>query len=860
MTWFTRVAGRVTALLGRKRQCVGWETTLETTWHDFRYAARALRRSAGVTAVAVVSLALAIGANTAIFSLFNALMLRPLPVSHPERLVEVLSRYPDEPRMSAFWWRHYERVRGRNRSFSDLLAVSRTRVLVSGQGLDSDPVDGEYVSGNFFTALGVSPALGRPIGADDDQVGSPRAASAVVSWSYWTTRLHADAAVVGKAIVVNGVPTTIVGVAPPGFAGVQVGLSTSLWMPVAMEPLLQQPSRRMDGTLMVGILGRLKPSVTHEQALAELRVFDRDRIEDLAKARQSAAAVRDLTIELAPAAAGFGALRDRFETTLHVLMSVVALLLLIACTNVASLLVARGAARQHEMALRVSLGAGRLRLIGQVLAESLLLAGAGGVAGFVLAPVAARTLARVLVSGQEFLRVSQPIEIPVQPDLRVLLFTAAAAAATAVLFTVAPAWHASASTPATLLRTQAAAGEPRARRLFGNALVVSQVSISVVLLAAASLFAHYLSSLRNQDFGFDPKSLLLVTLDPANSGPRGEVLSAPYQQLLGRLAVVPGVHSAALSAVTPISGAGASRFIEVEGVDEPADSRRGNRLNWVGPRYFETFGTPLVAGRDFTFADRGGPPVAIVNRSLARYYFAGANPLGRRFRLVGPSASGISGAPPDQQYEIVGVVGDAKYLDLREPPPRTIYLNAFQEPRMFAHRVALRTTGPAAAIAGDVRRIVKEELGTVTVARVMTMNDLVDAWIVPERVVAALSGVLAGLGALLAALGLYGLLAYSVTRRTTEIGVRIALGATRIDIARLVLRGALGLASAGLIIGVPLAAAGQQLARQMFSDLPAASAWPLVPATAGMLLVAMTAAYLPARRATRVEPADALRR
>ena len=834
-------------------------TAVDAAWQDLRAAGRALRRSPAVTAAVVVSLALGIGANTAIFSLLNALMLRPLPVRQPEQLVELLSRYPGEPRMSAFWWRHYEHYRDRSQSFADLVAVARGRVRVSGHGLEAESIDGEFVSGNFFPGLGVALALGRAIGPADDQIGAARAASAVVSWSFWTTRLGADPAAVGRSIAVNEVPLTVVGVAAPGFVGLQAGMTASLWMPSAAEPLLQRPSRRADGTLTAGVIGRLKPGVPVDQALAELRVLDRYRLDDLARVRQSAAPMRDLTIELASAASGFGALRDRFATSLLVLMAIVALLLVLACANIASLLVARGAARQAEMALRLSLGAGTGRLIRQVGAESLVLATAGGVAGFALAPLAATALARVLVSGQEFLRLPQAVVIPTQPDLSVLLFTAAVALVTAVLCSIAPAWHAAGTAPASLLRAQTVAGDSRARRLFGNGLVVAQVALSVVLLNAGVVSALYLSSLRNQALGLDRAALLLVTLDPTHSGYRGEDLFAPYQQLLGRVTQIPGVRAATLSAVTPMSGAGASRFIEIDGVDQAPETRRYNPLNWVGPRYFETFGTPLVAGRDFTFADRGGPPVAIVNQSLARYYFGAASPLGRRFRLVGPSGSGVTGAPADRRYEIVGVVSDAKYLNLREPPPRTIYLHAFQEPRMFAHRLALGTIGDPTVVGGDVRRIVREELAGVQITTVTTMNALIDAWIVPERVVATLSGAFGALGALLVAVGLYGLLAFAVTRRVAEIGVRMALGATRADILRLVTRGALGVAGAGVAIGVPLAVLGQHLARGVVDDLPAASAWTLVVASAGIVVVALAAAWVPARRAARVEPADALR-
>ena len=836
---------------------VGWETVFETTWQDVRYAARTLRRSPGFTAVAVISLALGIGANTAIFTLINTLMLRSLPVAHPEQLVELLSRYPGEPRMSSFSWRHYEHFRDHNRSFSDLLAVARARFQVTGGEGEPETIDGEYVAGNFFTALGVRPALGRLIEARDDQLDSSSTASAVVSWSYWASRLHADPAIVGKVIVVNDVPATVVGVAPQEFFGLQVGISPSVWLPAALEPALQKPSHRMDGTLGVGMLARLRPGVTIDQALAEMRVLDRYRLEDFAKSR-SAAFARGFTIELAPAAAGLAALRDRFATSLVVLMAVVALLLLIACTNVASLLLARAAARQHEMALRVSLGAGRARLVRQVLTESLLLSGMGSLAGVALASAGAKTLVRTMLSGREFLRLQQRVEIQTQPDVQVLVFTTIVAVLTAVLFGAAPAWQALTSAPASSLRAAGAAGGTRRRRLFGKSLVVAQVALSVLLLSVAAVFVQHLSSLRNQDLGFQRASLLLVTLDPARGGYAREQLFAPYQDLLGRLNEIPGVRSVTLSGLTPISGAGASRFIKVEGFEEAPAARRYVPLNWVGPRYFETFGTPLLAGRDFAFTDRGGPAVAIVNQAMARHYFADRNPIGGRFQLVGPSNSGITGAPPDQVYEIVGVVADAKYLDLREPPPRTIYLNAFQEPRLFS-RFALRTSGDPGAVASDVRRIVLEDLKTVPVAEMTTMEALVDAWIVPERVIAMLSSFFGGLGALLAALGLYGLLAYTVTRRTNEIGIRIALGATRANISRMVLRGALGLVCSGLVIGVPLALLSRRAARRVVADLPADSVWPLLIATAMMLAIATAAAYLPARRASNVDPVDALR-
>ncbi|MCC7125192.1 MAG: ABC transporter permease [Acidobacteria bacterium] len=847
--------GSVAAVKDHVRDA-GWENVIETSWQDLRYAARTLRRSPGFTAAAVLSLALGIGANTAIFSVINTLILRPLPVDRPEQLVEVLSRYPGEPRLSSFSWRHYEHYRDHNQSFLDLVAVLRTRVQIAVTGVDPEIVDGEYVASNFFSALGVRAAIGRVFDARDDQRDAPAIASAVISWSYWTTRLHANPAIVGTTLVINRTPVTIIGVAPREFFGLQVGMTPSLWLPASIEPVIQQPSRL--NAMGVGILGRLREGVTIDAAAAEMRVLDRFRIEDLARSRSEAFA-RDFSIELEPAAAGFAALRDRLDTWLTTLMGIVGVLLLIACINIAGLLLARASARQHEMALRVSLGAGRVRLVRQVLTESLLLSTLGAVLGIGLATAGAQMLVRTMVSGRDFQRVAPRIDIPVQLDLQVLLFTAGVAVAAALIFGTAPAWQALRSAPATSLRAYGAAGNTRSRRVLGNSFVVGQVALSVALLSAAGLFVQHLSNVRNQDLGFERDSLLLVTLDPANSGYAREQLFAPYQRLLERLAQIPSVRAATISGVTPISGAGASRFIKVEGFDEAAEARRFVPLNWIGPGYFETFGTPLLAGRDFTFADKGVAPVAIVNQAMARHYFGESNPIGGRLQLVGQSNSGNTGAPADQVYTIVGVVGDARYLSLHDAPPRTVYLHAFQEPRMGANQFALKTTGPPAAIAADVRRIVREELATIPIARMSTMDDLVDGWVVSERLLATLSSGFGGLGAVLAALGLYGLLSYTVTRRTNEIGIRVALGATPSRILRMILGNAAVLLTVGVLIGLPLVPLTRRAASQVIAGLPDTSITAVIVAAITMLAVASIAACVPARRAARVDPVDALR-
>ena len=632
---------------------------------DCRYALRMMRRAPGFTAVAILSLALGIGANTAIFSLINTLMLRPLPVRNPGELVQFLSQYPDpaEPPSNSYAWKYYERFRDETHAFSDLIGVSPARFHLRADGIDADAVDGEYVVGNYFTMLGLTPAIGRLIGPQDDALGSGSAAVAVLSWASWTNRFHADPSVVGKRLVVDGAPATVIGVAPRRFFGLQVGAAPEIWLPVAMEPLIQRPSRRASGELTMSVMARIKPGVPRGQARAELSVINRDRNEEIAK--RGDARWRQVTIDAVPSAAGMSRLTFVYARPLFALMAIVGLLLLLACTSVATLLLARGAARQREMTVRVALGAGRLRLVRQVLTESLLLAAAGCLLGIVLAYFGADALMRVVTSGR-MPGMSSHIEIQPQLDLRVLLFTVGVSLATGVLFGLAPAlsaWH---PAPAASLRATGAAPDTPSRRFIGKGLVIAQVALSIVLLAAAGLFVRHMLTLRNVGLGFQRESVLLVTLDPAGSGYQGNQLAPIYRQLLERLAAIPGVRSATLSAVTPVSGAGASRFIEVPGFSEKAEDRRRVALNWTAPKYFETLGTPLLAGRDFTFEDQGRPPVAIVSQSMARYYFGDRSPIGQLFTF---ERQDNRGAARDQPYQIVGVVGDTKYLNLQEPIP-----------------------------------------------------------------------------------------------------------------------------------------------------------------------------------------------
>ncbi len=795
--------------------------------NDIRYALRLMRRSPGFTAVAVLSLALGIGANTAIYSLFYTIMLRQLPVAHPEQLVEFLRKAPGEPREMAYWgWDKYEYFRDHSHVFSALTGMSFDNLA----GIHIDGADGENlilesVAGNYFAVLGLKPEIGRLIGPEDVPARGDGSV-VVVSWSYWNTRLNRDPAVLGKRIWYEDAPKTIVGVAPRSYTGPRVGARTDVWMPSGKSDL--------------AILGRLKPGVRLQQAQAEVSVLYRNWQRQNAPLRAP-----QIQVELELAGAGLARVRDQYGKPLVLLTTVVGLLLLLACINMASMLLARSAGRQRELAVRVSLGAGGARLVRQMLTESLLLSGAGTVSGVVLAYWGIGVLVRIMASGRAF----EHIEIQVQPDLNLLLFTTGIAIITGLLFGLGPAWYAFRLAPASTLR-QTGKGDTRFWRLFGKALVTAQVALSIFLVTAAAAFLSHLTRLRNFDLGFRRDHVLLVTLDSEHSGYKSDRLATLYQELLARMETIPQVRSASISGCTPLEGCGSgSRYVIAEGHVETREERRLTVVVFASPRYFETLGIPLLAGREFNFHDR--PRVAIVNQAMARRYFPGANPIGKHFAVEGDPK-------PDSPYEIVGVVGDAKAVELRDAPYPTMYFNMFQESQLMDD-FALRTKAEPESVAGTVRQMVRDVLKTVPVARVTTLADQVDSNIVPERLIATLSEFFGCLGAMLAGIGIYGLLAYAVAQRTNEIGIRMALGATAGSVSRLVLRDMLGMVCAGLVAGTSIVFWARPLAASLLLDLKLESAAPLGFGSGAILAVALLAAYVPVRRAARVDPMVALR-
>ena len=830
--------GSVTQAMDQRRDQRGlpW---LEDLVQDLRYGSRMLRRAPGFSAVAIITLTLAIGANTAIFSIVNVLMLRALPVRDPGSLVQFSWRYPSDPPQNVFSQANYDLYRAHNTVFADIFGVGRFATESHSSG---EPVAAEVVSTNFFQALGVHSTLGRVLDAADDTPGATPVA--VVSAGYWKRRFNGEARVLGETIAVQDprmpapVQATVVGVAAPSFPGVTAGYQTDVWMSPASIPEAQR-SRPW-----LSLMARLKAGVSIAQAQEEMRVLDRARIEALAARDPTWLSVR---LDVKPASAGLTTpLHDQFGRPLFVLMVLLAVMLLLACANIASMLLARGAARRREMAIRVSLGAGRLRVARQLLTESLLLAAAGSVAGFIAAPVVARLLMRIMAAGARALAAVPPPAIPL--DSHVLLFAIAVTGGSTILFGFIPALVSYVAAPVRAL-TQSGGGTPSAvQRRAGGALVAAQVALSLTLVTLSWLYRAHLVDLRDRSLGFDRNGVLLVSLDTSAAVSAPDQLRERYNDLLRHFERLPGVRSATVSAMTPISGAAGSRFITVPGFDEPRASRRRVFLNNVGANYFATYRTPIVAGNDFPAADQHGARPTIVNEALARHYFPAGDAVGREISVEG------FGAP----FRVIGIVADAKYQDVRTAAPPTLYF-AYQARPGTPVEFALRTSVAPNSISAAVQRTVDEIMKGARIRKLTTLSDQVNAAIVPERLLALLSGFFGVLGALLAATGLYGLIAYTVVRRTREIGIRMALGATRADVNRMVLADALRLVGIGLLAGLPAAFWSQRFAAAMLENMPAGGWWPMLFAAAAMIAVTLLAAAIPARRATRVEPVVALR-
>src|SRR5271157_648197 len=880
--------GNVTLAQERSREMWGWNWA-ETLWQDLRYGLRQLAKSPGLTSVIVLSLALGIGANTAIFSLIDAVMLKMLPVRQPEQLVLLSWVTPDHPDMihslsgnfdrdkrggftsTSFSYPIFDDIRASNPAFSSVLAFADTDRLNVGVGGQAGLARGQLVSGDFFSTLGVPAAIGRTITPADDTAGASPAA--VISYGYWARRFGRDPLVVGKAITVNGVPFSLVGVAAPEFFGVQPGASIDVWIPLRTQPQVDPgwaqyatPGEVSKFTARddwwVVILGRLKPGASEQQARAALDVVVRQNvasIEPPPPARRSPdVAYEPPRVELASASKGLNSLRQEFSKPLTILMAVVGLVLLIACANVANLLLARATSRQKEIAMRLALGSGRRRLIRQLLTESVLLAVAGGALGVILAYWASDVLLAFMSSGRD------PVILHVSPNPNVLGFTAAVSVLTGILFGLAPAVRGTRLDLTPALKEGAArivgsGGRSRGLRLeLGKALVVAQVAMSLLLLIGAGLFVRTLTNLESENVGFDRHNLLLFGIDPTQAAYKGERLARFYEELRRRIEAVPGVRSASLSRHTFINGGVSDSGVAIQGyTPKPGESVNDGsvsvHVNSVGPEFFETFGIPMVLGRTLDDKDiAAATKVAVVNRAFARKYLAGTSPIGRRFGFGDQRAS--------SDIAIVGVVGDARYGQLRAEAPPTVFVPYAQNIQDLAEMTfEVRTTGDPTHWMGAIRQTVQGLDRNLPLFDVKTQTEQIEQATFQERLFARFSSFFGLLALVLACVGLYGMMAYAVARRTNEMGIRMALGAEPGKILQMVLHEATTLVALGIVIGVPAALAASRLIATLLYGLKSTDPLTIISATAVLAGVALLAGYLPARRASRVDPMVALR-
>jgi len=825
---------------------------------DLRYALRALRKSPLFAWVAVLSLALGIGANTAIFTLIDQLLLQQLPVPHPEQLVLLTARgqhYGSNSGPNAISYLMYTDFRDHNQVFSGMFCRYGSTLSVSFEGR-TELVSGEEVSGNYFPVLGVGAALGRVLNASDDlyQGAHPLA---VLSYGYWKTRFGADPNIVGKKIVVNGYPLTVIGVSQAGFDGVQPGFSPQIRVPITMHDSLPKspfPELSNRRRRFLQVFGRMKPGVTLEAAKAGLQpIFHqtlRMEVQMPAFAKASAYTKQQflaMWMDTLPGSKGRSYLRDQFSKPLLALMGVVALVLLIACSNVANLLIARASARQKEIAVRLALGAGRGRLIRQLLQESLLLSIVGGAAGLWLAVGMDRALIAFLPSSTNSLALTSA------PDWRVLLFTLAISVATGAIFGMVPAWQATRPQLASTLKDQAGAVVGGTSVGLRKSLVVAQVALSLLLLIGAGLFLESLKNLKELNPGFDTSHLLSFAVEPTLNGYHPEWARQYYRRLTERVQGLGGVSSVALAVIPLLDDDEWDNWITVEGYTAKQGESVDPHVQFCTPGFFETLKIPILVGRDFTIKDvEGAPKVGIVNRKFVQRYFGGASPLGRHVGM---------GKDPGTKLdiEIVGVVGDTKYENMREKVPYELYTPDLQRDYVGGMTAYVRTRGDPANLFGPIRQTVREVDSSVPMYDLRTLDRQVEISLVTERMLAALSSVFGALATLLAAIGLYGVMAYMVARRTREIGIRMALGASGGSVAWLVMREVLLLAGIGVALGLPAAWGLTRLVETQLFGVKPADPWTMILAAVGIASVALLSGYAPARRATGIDPMRALR-
>jgi predicted permease len=830
-------------------------------WLDLKLALRVFSKTPGFAAIVVVTLALGTGANTAIFSLLDQVLLRLLPVARPDRLV-VLSA----PGAFQGWSNvqsdtvlpvsdpMYQGLRDRTPVFSGVLAHYPTALHVSIEG-QTDNVNGDMVSGTYFEVLGLRPARGRLFTADDDQ-GAPGRPVVVLGYGFFRRRFGGDPGILGRTISINNHPMTVIGVAPPGFNGIEVGFVTDVYVPLSMQQEVQPTWGKRLGdwrSRWLMCMARLKDGVSLAEARTGANVVYKQLVEeDLqhleAPSERLKTLFRQKTLELSPGGRGTSFLRDESGTPLLVLMGMVGLVLLIACANVAGLLLARASARQKEIAVRLALGAGRLRLMRQYLVESVTLSLAGGLVGLLLAVWVGEALIRALPYEQAARALSPA------PDVRVGLFTLTLSVLAGVGFGLLPALRASRTDLAPSLKSEATAvvgggGHFRLRK----GLVVSQVALSLLLLIGAGLFTRSLMNLRGLDPGFQVEHLYTFRVDPDLNGydfTRRVNVFRRIQEELGR---EPGVTSVSAADISLLAGDRSRSTIRVEGYESKEGEDMSPNFNDVAPGFFSTLGIPLVTGREFRPTDLlPAPRVAVVNEAFAQYFFKNESPVGRRFALAGRTPKGFD-------IEIVGVVRDGKSASLREETKRFVYLPYAQEENVGGLTFYVRSTLDPDAVGTRLRAVVRKVDASLPVTELRTMAAQVGKSLFVERMTASLSAAFGLLATILAAIGLYGVMSYAVTMRTREIGLRVALGADRRSVLLLVLREVAVLAAIGVAIGLPGGYGLGRLVESQLFGLTARDPLTFVLATGALLVTAFVAGLVPAARASRVDPMTALR-
>jgi predicted permease len=846
---------------------------MEGLWQDVRYGGRMLIKNPGFTAIAVITLALGIGANTAIFTVINSVLLSSLPVKDPKQLVVLsdpdahgMSRGSEDGDRDLITYPEFQDLRDRNQVFSGVLAVdSNTAKLAvavenSGPVSEGSPASILLVSGTYFPVLGVNAILGRTFSTEVDNVRDANPV-VVISYNFWQSRFGGDASVLGRRLRIRQTSYEVIGVAPKSFFGETVGNSPDIYVPLTMQAeifpgqdFLSPEKNPVEKTMWLQVLARLKPGVSIEQAKASINVtFQQYLQSQLGSGVPEDDRKNFLNQHIALVAGGRGAstLHAQFGQPLLILMGVVGLVLLVACANVANLLLARAASRQKEIAVRVAMGARPARLFRQLLTESILLSGIGGVIGLLLAQWADAILLQLVSRGPS------PIPLNVQPDAKILGFTLGISLLTGVLFGLAPAFRAARVDLNSVLKGTSRGSVGTATQggkvPVGKVLVVAQVALSLLLLIVAGLFVHSFQKLANVQIGYDRDHLLVFGMNPIESGYKGPAVGQLYKDLLDRIGRIPGVRAVSLSQNGLFSHSESADEISIEGYAPKAGQDMNARFDEIGPNYFSTVGIPILVGREIGPQDSGnGQRVGVINQTMARYYFGDESPIGKRIWDMFPTNR--------TDFVVVGVAADAKYNSLNEKTPRRFYVPFFNPigETSFA-RLEIRTTGDPTAVASSVREAVKAMSATLPQIEVHTMNDLVSTSLTRDSMITKLAGFFGVLAVLLSCIGIYGIMAYAVAGRTSELGLRMALGAQRGNILWLVLRESMLLVFIGVAIGLPAVYGAGKLVSSLLFGLTAADPIALAGATALMFVVAAVAGYIPARRAARTDPIIALR-